>query len=176
MTPLGSIHGMFCYKHSLQKCILCRRHTSTEKFDYYCFRCFCHKFPDDRRIKRKRLFKQHYINDNIIDIKYKDELTSYDIRIDSECPSGKKPDWYFEKNLYTIILECDENQHKYTNCEEKRHMKIFQDLGDRPIIFIRFNPLDCIDSYRYRFWYIMETSRKFSYLIIHSHILTVLYH
>lgn len=42
-----------------------------------------------------------------------------------------------------MIIECDENQHihkSYTNCDTKRIMEIFQDFGNRPIIFIKFNP------------------------------------
>jgi hypothetical protein len=43
-----------------------------------------------------------------------------------------------------IIIEIDENQHiDYDcNCENKRIMELSQDLGHRPIIFIRFNPDD----------------------------------
>ena len=49
----------------------------------------------------------------------------------------------FDMGIYTIILECDENQHKgktYTSCDSKRDMELMIDLGNRPIIFIRFNP------------------------------------
>jgi hypothetical protein len=43
-----------------------------------------------------------------------------------------------------IIIEVDENQHiDYDcSCENKRIMELSQDLGHRPIIFIRFNPDD----------------------------------
>ena len=45
-----------------------------------------------------------------------------------------------------IIIEVDENQHiDYDcSCENKRLMELSQDLGHRPIIFIRFNPDDYI--------------------------------
>ena len=41
-----------------------------------------------------------------------------------------------------IIVEIDENQHiDYDcSCENKRIMELSQDVGHRPIIFIRFNP------------------------------------
>ena len=41
-----------------------------------------------------------------------------------------------------IIVEIDENQHiDYDcSCENKRIMQLSQDVGHRPIIFIRFNP------------------------------------
>jgi hypothetical protein len=43
-----------------------------------------------------------------------------------------------------IIIEVDENQHtEYDcSCENKRTMELSQDLGHRPIVFIRFNPDD----------------------------------
>ena len=43
-----------------------------------------------------------------------------------------------------IIVEIDENQHiDYDcSCENKRMMELSQDVGHRPIIFIRFNPDD----------------------------------
>lgn len=41
-----------------------------------------------------------------------------------------------------IIVEVDENQHvDYdTTCEKQRINDLYSDLGDRPIVFIRFNP------------------------------------
>ena len=44
--------------------------------------------------------------------------------------------------IQIIIVEIDEYQHENItySCENKRIMEISQDLGHRPIIFIRFNP------------------------------------
>jgi hypothetical protein len=54
----------------------------------------------------------------------------------------RRPDIYIDMGLYTIIIEVDENQHDtYENiCENKRFMLIFNDLGNRPMHIIRFNP------------------------------------
>ena len=70
---------------------------------------------------------------------------TYDRQIDSECSSRKRPDIRIELYTCSIILECDENQHKnYGNeCELNRMQLIYKDLGNRKIVFIRFNP----DSY-----------------------------
>ena len=45
------------------------------------------------------------------------------------------------------IVEIDENQHiEYDcSCENKRIMELSQDVGHRPIIFIRFNPDDYLN-------------------------------
>jgi hypothetical protein len=41
-----------------------------------------------------------------------------------------------------LIIEIDENQHlDYDcSCENKRIMELSQDVGHKPIVFIRFNP------------------------------------
>ena len=57
--------------------------------------------------------------------------------------SKRRPDVYIDKYTHVVIIECAENQHKETSCENKRTMELFQDFGNRPIVFIRFNP----DSY-----------------------------
>ena len=55
---------------------------------------------------------------------------------------------------HIIIVECDENQHKDydTTCEIARINELFTDLGDRPIVFIRFNP-DAYDNKHSSFKY-----------------------
>ena len=65
-----------------------------------------------------------------------------DRKVDDGC-SRRRPDIRIECFTHNIIVECDENEHKGYNCEGKRIMEIFQDLGSRPLIVIRFNP----DSY-----------------------------
>ena len=44
---------------------------------------------------------------------------------------------------HVVIIEVDENRHSGYSCENIRTMEIFQDIGCRPCVFIRFNP----DSY-----------------------------
>jgi len=53
--------------------------------------------------------------------------------------SKMRPDVFIDKFTHVVIIECDENQHKDTSCENKRTMELFQDFGNRPIVFIRFN-------------------------------------
>jgi hypothetical protein len=63
----------------------------------------------------------------------------HDRIIDDGC-SRRRPDIRYEKFTHTVIIEVDENRHSGYSCETKRMMLIFQDLGNRPIIFIRINP------------------------------------
>ena len=52
----------------------------------------------------------------------------------------------FETQTRFVIIEVDENQHiEYDcSCQNKRIMELSQDVGHRPIVFIRFNP----DNYK----------------------------
>ena len=81
--------------------------------------------------------KQHYIYDKI-----KENYTNqfeYDKNIYGGC-SNKRPDFLFDKLTHSVILEIDEEQHTGYSCDNKRTMTIFGDLGNRPLVMIRFNP------------------------------------
>ncbi len=132
------------------KCIICRPkcgcqncHSvyvgSRSKFHPYCFRCYCILNPD-ADIPRKYKFKEHYLREKLQD-EFKDVKLVFDKRVGE---SGKKPDVLIDCGTHCIVTECDENCHTYYTCEEKREMQIFQDLGNRPLVMIRFNP----DSYK----------------------------
>ena len=58
--------------------------------------------------------------------------------------SKRRPDLLLDFGYQILIIEIDENQHtEYDcSCENKRIMELSQDLGHRPIVFIRFNPDD----------------------------------
>ena len=58
--------------------------------------------------------------------------------------SKRRPDLLIDLGNQIVIIEVDENQHiDYDcSCENKRIMELSQDIGHRPIVFIRFNPDD----------------------------------
>jgi len=62
--------------------------------------------------------------------------------------SGRRPDLLLDMGTHIIIVEIDENQHNSydCSCENKRLMEISQDNNHRPIVFIRFNPDNYINS------------------------------
>ena len=78
---------------------------------------------------------------DFINEQFKHEVITFDKQTGG-C-SRRRPDVYIDKFTHVVITECDENQHRDTSCENKRMMELFQDFGNRPIVFIRFNP----DSY-----------------------------
>ncbi|MFA9202339.1 MAG: hypothetical protein ACEQSC_02335, partial [Candidatus Nanopelagicaceae bacterium] len=69
---------------------------------------------------------------------FKDQVMIFD-KIAGGC-SRRRPDVYIDKFTHIVIIECDENQHRDSSCDNKRTMELFQDFGNRPIVFIRFNP------------------------------------
>jgi hypothetical protein len=58
--------------------------------------------------------------------------------------SKRRPDLLLDLGYQIVIVEVDENKHADydCSCENKRIMELSQDLGHRPIVFIRFNPDD----------------------------------
>ena len=112
-----------------------------KKYKGYCLRCFVYKFPDIK-ISRNYKIKENHMTDFIKDV-FQNEVKVFDKQTGG-C-SKRRPDVYIDKFTHVVIIECDENKHdKYNNsCENMRTMELFQDFGNRPIVFIRFNP----DSY-----------------------------
>jgi hypothetical protein len=56
--------------------------------------------------------------------------------------SKRRPDGLLDCLTHSIVIEIDEDQHaRYESiCDNKRTMELFQDLGSRPIVFVRLNP------------------------------------
>ena len=131
-------------------CIHCK-HIQVKKLRYVesldkkvrcCAGCFYYYYPNGE-IPRRYKLKQHYFNEKLIE-EFGD-IFQYDKKIKCGC-SGRKPDWFIDCFKYSIIIELDEDQHKYESCDEKRMMELFQDLGNRPLVLIRINP----DKYKGR--------------------------
>ena len=125
------ISGTLRYVESLDKKIKC------------CAGCFYYYYPNDE-IPRRYKLKQHYFNEKLIE-EFGVNFFQYDKKIKCGC-SGRRPDWFIDCYKYSIIIELDEDQHKYESCDEKRMMELFQDLGNRPLVLIRINP----DKYKGR--------------------------
>ena len=132
--------GMVNVKHQRCKTYLCSTIVQ-EKYDGYCLRCFIHLFPDKpvcRNYKTKEYAVVEYIKQNYPHLNW-----IADKIISGGC-SRRRPDLLLDLMYQIIIIEVDENQHiDYDcSCENKRIMELSQDMGHRPIVFIRFNPDD----------------------------------
>jgi|LakMenEpi03Aug12_release.lakeMendotaPanAssembly.Ray.scaffolds.fasta_scaffold375266_1 hypothetical protein len=130
-------------------CVTCNSIIVSKRSQFYpnCEACFTQLFPNHEKARHYKR-KEHYLQDEIrrLEDEYKIDII-YDKIIENAC-SRRKPDIFIDLLLFTLIVECDENQHKNYDeeCENKRTMEIFQDLGDRPVVFIRFNPDGYIDE------------------------------
>jgi len=110
-----------------------------DKYEGYCLRCFMYMFPD-KPVTRNYKTKEFAVVEHI-KTKYPEFTWIADKKVQDGC-SMKRPDLLLDLGYQIINLEVDENQHKTSgyNCENKRIMQLSQDLGHRPIVFIRFNP------------------------------------
>jgi hypothetical protein len=112
-----------------------------EKYDGYCLFCYMNLFPDkpiSRNYKTKEYSVVEYIKTKFPSLKWiADKIVS------GGC-SKRRPDLLLDLIYQIVIIEVDENQHiNYDcSCQNKRIMELSQDLGHRPIVFIRFNPDD----------------------------------
>ena len=127
-----------CNGSALCKSSWCER-CSIKKYEGYCLNCFINIFPDrpnTRNYKTKEASVVQYILE-----KFPNFTWVADKKIQDGC-SKKRPDLLLDLGDYLIITEIDENQHESydCSCENKRLMELSQDVGHRPIVFIRFNP------------------------------------
>ncbi len=125
--------------HLKCKSELCNTQIIKYHYDGYCAFCYGNLFPDSPRIKNYKT-KERLVADYIRS-QYPDYDWKFDKIIENAC-SKRRPDIFVDLGYQIIIIEVDENQHReYEDiCENKRLMEISQDVGHRPIIFIRFNP------------------------------------
>ena len=132
--------GMIDVKHKTCKSSWCLTRVE-EKYDGYCLFCYMHLFPDkpvSRNYKTKEYSVVEFVKNMFPDLNW-----IADKIISGGC-SKRRPDLILDLGYQVIIVEIDENQHiDYDcSCENKRIMELSQDLGHRPIVFIRFNPDD----------------------------------
>ena len=112
---------------------------STNKYEGYCVFCYVNMFPD-KPLSRNYKTKEISVRDFVIS-----EFPEFDWISDKTIKEGcskRRPDIYLDLGYQVIIIEIDENQHiDYENsCEVKRTLQLSQDIGHRPLLFIRFNP------------------------------------
>lgn len=148
---LKATHCFQCKKENMVDVIhaKCKTHLCDtrpqKKFDGYCCRCFIYMFPElpvAKNYKTKEFAVAEFVKSQFPNFTW---IT--DKKVQDGC-SLKRPDLLLDLGYQVIIVEVDENQHnKYDcSCENKRLMQISQDLGHRPIIFIRFNPDNYINE------------------------------
>ena len=150
----GEKKGLYCLKHKLEGMVdvvnkrcrnsWCNTH-ATKKYENYCLPCYMHMFPD-KPVARNYKTKETHVAQHI-KTKYSQFEWITDKKVQDGC-SRRRPDLLLDLGYQVIIIEIDENQHTDydCSCENKRTMELSQDVGHRPIVFIRFNPDDYMDG------------------------------
>ena len=150
----GIKNGLYCVSHKKDGMIniLSPRCKSTfcdsfsmKKYDYYCIPCYIHLFPD-KPTTRNYKTKEKSVVDFVLS-KFENLSWIADKRVQDGC-SRRRPDLLLDLGTHILIVEIDENQHTNydCSCDNKRLMEISRDIGHRPLIFIRFNPDEYLDS------------------------------
>jgi len=141
---IHKINGMVDVIHKRCKTPLCNTNV-TKKYDGHCLYCYVHLFPFSpltRNYKTKEASVVEFVKNSFPNYSW---IT--DKRIQDGC-SKRRPDIFLDLGDQVLIVEVDENQHvNYDcSCENKRLMELSQDVGHRPIVFIRLNPDDYIEQ------------------------------
>ena len=143
-------HGYRICEHDKRRstCVICTPESGCQhcklisvissRWKPYCFRCYCVLHPDIK-IPRQFKLKEHYVMDALKE-HYKDTLTmTFDKTIEGGC-SKHRPDLFIDFGTHCLIIEIDENQHTNYICEQKRMIALYEAIGFRKVVFIRFNP------------------------------------
>lgn len=143
-------NGSYMCSHQKQKnqCVTCTpssgcQHCHTvlivgSNWKPYCFRCYCVLNPD-AVIPRKYKLKEHHVVD-ALKAHFKEQITMiFNKAIEGGC-SKKRPDVAIDFGSHCLMIEIDENRHVNYSCEERRMVELYEDVGFRKIIFLRFNP------------------------------------
>jgi hypothetical protein len=150
----GQTKALYCFTHKKKDMINvknknCKTHLCfiqvNNKYEGYCLYCYTHLFPD-KPTTRNYKTKEYSVVEFVKTI-----FSNFDWIGDKKIADGcskRRPDLLLDLGYQIIIVEIDENQHiDYDcSCENKRIMELSQDLGHRPIIFIRFNPDNYINN------------------------------
>ena len=150
----GESKGIYCLLHKKQNMVnvisrMCKTYLCNtqvyDKYEGYCLYCYIHLFPD-KPITHNYKTKERKTVEYIL-AKFNELTWTADKKIQDGC-SRRRPDLLLDLGYQIIIIEIDENQHTAydCSCENKRIMEISQDLGHRPVIFIRFNPDEYMKS------------------------------
>ncbi len=118
---------------------------SIGKYNGYCMPCCVQLFPEIE-VSRNYKTKEKGVAEKVLE-SFPDFTWITDKRIEDGC-SRRRPDLFLDMGSHIIIVEVDENQHNDydCSCENKRLMEISQDVGHRPIVFIRFNPDEYVNE------------------------------
>jgi hypothetical protein len=109
------------------------------KYKGYCLTCVVHVHPEIKTAKNYKTKETDVVE------RIKASFPNFDWVADKRVAEGcslRRPDLLLDLGSHVIICEIDETAHAGYECicEHRRLMELSQDLGHRPVVFIRFNP------------------------------------
>ena len=146
------VHGLqqaTCYKcDGAQVCVCCKHTLRHKTFKPNCAACHYYLHPETEGALKYKMKETHLYRALIA--AFPDHPLVWDKRIEGGC-SARRPDFRWECLTHSIVVECDEQQHTHgegyaQECENRRTMEIWLDLGSRPLVLIRFNPDGYVDD------------------------------
>ena len=85
------------------------------------------------------MLKEHYVRD-ALQAHFGEGVTMIcNKQVEGGC-SKRRPDIFIDCGSHCLMIEVDEHRHVNYSCEEKRMVELYEDIGFRKIVFIRFNP------------------------------------
>lgn len=152
----GEPIGLYCINHKLENMVnvknkkcksgWCDTIPKNKKYEGYCLFCYVNTFKDkpvSRNYKTKERAVVEFVLQHYPSQKY---TWNIDKTIQYGC-SRRRPDMMLDLGYQVLVVEIDENQHQSydCSCHNRRLMELSQDVGHRPLIFIRFNPDEYLD-------------------------------
>jgi hypothetical protein len=133
------LRGNFCKQED------CSIRASDMRYRGYCSQCFMDTFPDEVITKNLRFKEKKFAE--FLDKEFKIYNPIFD-KIIKGGLSKRRPDAFIDLFSHALIVENDEDQHKYYDPEdeEKRDMELSEDYKKAPIVLFRFNPDSYIDK------------------------------
>jgi hypothetical protein len=138
-----------CEEHRTQDDILLTERKCTEcgRIDILTRQDLCVNICNNDEIYKhlkKMVKKKEIYIEKLLQSKIDKKFDFRDIAIDLDC-SKKRPDFGYDVGTHVVFIEVDENQHKSYPCqlegaEDRRMWGLFQSLGGKGVIFIRYNP------------------------------------
>jgi hypothetical protein len=112
----------------------------------YCKSCYYKLNPEFKpaRIKIKEEELYNFLISSFPDL----EIIYNSIVKGDGCCINYRPDFLIHLNKHSILVECDEFQHNYykNTCKELTRIPLIQDILNRNLLVIRFNPDNYTDK------------------------------
>ncbi len=124
---------------------LCETHWNPT-YKPYCARCFVFLNPDSPLLLVRNFKTKEYAVREFILSQFPGLPWICDRRVADGC-SLRRPDLMLDLGSHVLFIEIDENGHDFGyTCTNKRLCELFQDAGERPSCFLRFNPDSYMDT------------------------------